>query len=60
MEIVKPHIESLENSMGWLFVNSRGNLFISENVVRQTLAPILDALKIPRCGFHAFRHTHTS
>jgi integrase len=60
VEIVKPHIESLENSMGWLFVNSRGHLFIAENVVRQALAPILDALKIPRCGFHAFRHTHTS
>lgn len=60
VEIVKPHIESLENSMGWLFVNSRGHLFIAENVVRQALVPILDALKIPRCGFHAFRHTHTS
>jgi integrase len=60
VEIVKPHIESLQNSIGWLFVNSRGHLFIAENVVRQALAPILDALKIPRCGFHAFRHTHTS
>jgi integrase len=28
--------------------------------VRQGLTPILDALKIPRCGFHAFRHAHTS
>jgi len=60
VDIVKPHVESLENSMGWLFVNSRGHLFTAENVVRQALAPILDALKIPRCGFHAFRHTHTS
>jgi integrase len=60
VEIVKPHIESLQNSMGWLFVNSRGHLFIAENAVRQALVPILDALKIPRCGFHAFRHTHTS
>jgi integrase len=60
VEIVKPHIESLQNSIGWLFENSRGHLFIAENVVRQALVPILDALKIPRCGFHAFRHTHTS
>lgn len=60
VEIVKPHIESLQNSMGWLFENSRGHLFIAENVVRQALVPILDALNIPRCGFHAFRHTHTS
>jgi len=22
--------------------------------------PILDALKLPRCGFHAFRHTHST
>ena len=60
VEIVKPHVESLENSTGWLFVNGRGHLFIAENVVRQALVPILDALKIQRCGFHAFRHTHTS
>jgi integrase len=45
---------------GFLFLNSRGNLFIAENVVRQALCPILDALRIPRCGFHAFRHCHTS
>lgn len=45
---------------GFLFVNRRGHLFIAENVVRQALTPILDKLKIPRCGFHAFRHAHTS
>jgi len=50
----------LGQRQGFLFLNGRGHLFIAENVVRQALCPILDALKIPRCGFHAFRHTHTS
>jgi integrase len=52
--------EFLGDRQGLLFLNARGNLFIAETVVRQALCPILDALKIPRCGFHAFRHTHTS
>lgn len=56
--IVREHIATLKSE--WLFLNRRGKLFIAENVVRQGLVPILDRLKIPRCGFHAFRHTHTS
>jgi integrase len=56
--IVREHISPLKT--GWLFLNSRGHLFIAENVVHQALTPILDKLKIPRCGFHAFRHLHTS
>jgi len=56
--IVRDHISALKNQ--WLFLNSRGHLFIAENVVRQALAPILDKLRIPQCGFHAFRHLHTS
>lgn len=52
--------EFLGERQGFLFLNSRGKFFIAENVVRQALVPILDALKIPRCGFHAFRHAHTS
>lgn len=50
----------LGNRQGFLFLNSRVKPFIAENVVRQELVPILDSLGIPRCGFHAFRHTHTS
>ena len=56
--IVREYVSTLKSE--WLFLNSRGHLFIAENVVRQALAPILDKLKIPRCGFHAFRHLHTS
>ena len=32
----------------------------ANNVVQRKLWPVLDALKIPRCGLHAFRHTHSS
>jgi integrase len=56
--IVREHISTLKSE--WLFLNSRGHLFIAENVVRQALTPILNKLQIPRCGFHAFRHLHTS
>lgn len=57
-KIVREHIETVKGE--WLFLNSRGNLFIAENVVRQALAPILKKLKLPPCGFHAFRHTHAT
>jgi site-specific recombinase XerD len=33
---------------------------ITARPVECRLWPILDALKIPRCGLHAFRHTHSS
>jgi len=45
---------------GLLFINKRGRPFTAEKVVQKQLWPILDALKIPRAGFHAFRHMHTS
>jgi integrase len=56
--ILREHVNELKTE--WLFLNNRGGLFIAENVVRQELAPILDELKIPRCGFHAFRHAHST
>jgi len=34
--------------------------FSFDKVVEYRLWPILDALGIPRCGLHAFRHTHTA
>lgn len=58
--IVKQHVDLLKPEQQFLFLNMRGGFFIAENVVRQALTPILDVLKIPRCGFHAFRHAHTS
>jgi integrase len=44
----------------WLFVNARGRAYSADKVVMQKLWPILDALKIPRCGLHAFRHFHST
>jgi integrase len=43
-----------------LFSNRRGNPYSENKVVQHRLWPILDALSIPRCGMHAFRHTHGS
>jgi integrase len=58
--IVKSHISGLKAGQEFLFLTLRGTHFIAENVVRQALTPVLDALESPRCGFHAFRHAHTS
>ena len=48
------------NPMRLLFANKKGGPLLADKVVRDRLWPILDQLKIPRCGMHAFRHTHTS
>lgn len=56
-----------EYLLGWkpnpkllLFSNRNGNPFGENKVVQKRLWPILDSLGIPRCGMHAFRHTHSS
>lgn len=56
--IVRDHVATLKSE--WLFLNTRGRFLTSENAVKQVLSPILDKLGIPRCGFHAFRHTHAT
>jgi len=43
-----------------LFATRRGRPYSANNIVQRKLWPILDALEIPRCGLHAFRHTHSS
>jgi integrase len=48
------------NEKRLLFSNRRGNPHCENKVVQKRLWPILDALSIPRCGMHAFRHTHAS
>lgn len=51
------------NPLGLLFINKLGRAFTAERVVKKHLHPLLDALGIPRpgrCGFHAFRHMHTT
>jgi len=57
-QMVREHIKTLKSE--WLFVTKRGNLFHSDKVVKLRLWPILDKLGIPRCGLHAFRHTHST
>jgi integrase len=46
---------------GLLFVNRAGRPYSSSGkVVQKRLWPLCEALKIPRAGFHAFRHMHTT
>ena len=49
-----------QNPADFLFVTRNNRPPSSNNVVEHRLWPILDALKIPRCGLHAFRHTVAS
>jgi integrase len=46
--------------MKLLFFNRRGRPYNATKVVQKALWPVLDKLKIERCGLHAFRHTHSS
>lgn len=46
------------NAKQLLFANSHGNPH--SKAVKLGLWPVLDELKIPRCGMHAFRHAHAS
>jgi integrase len=48
------------NALRLLFANQIGRPMSANKVVQRKLWPILDALKILRCGLHAFRHTHSS
>jgi integrase len=49
-----------QNPQGFLFVTRNGRPPSSNKVVEYQLWPILDALEIPRCGLHAFRHSVAS
>jgi len=48
------------NPEGFLFVTRNGRPPSSNNVVEHHLWILLDALGFPRCGLHAFRHSHTA
>jgi integrase len=48
------------NPLGLLFCNRNGRAYTSQKVVEYHLWPLLDALKIRRAGFHAFRHAHAT
>ncbi len=48
------------NAQEFLFTTRNGRPPSSNKVVEFQLWPILDALNIPRCGLHAFRHSVAS
>jgi integrase len=48
------------NPLGLLFSNRNGRPYTSQKIVEYHLWPLLDALKITRAGFHAFRHAHAT
>jgi integrase len=48
------------NAQGFLFATRNGRPPSSNKVVEYQLWPILDALGIPHCGLHAFRHSVAS
>ena len=59
--MLKSYLETWKpNPQQLLFPNQIGRPMSANKVVQRKLWPILDALKIPRCGLHAFRHTHSS
>jgi integrase len=48
------------NLEGFLFLNRNGRPYAANKVVEYGLWPVLDKLKLPRGGMHAFRHAHAS
>jgi integrase len=46
----------LERECELLFVNRRGRPFSANKLREKQLHPLLDALEIPRAGFHSLRH----
>lgn len=63
LPIPEPLCELLRANMpttGLLFINRRGRPYTADKVVKKLLRPLLDELGIPRAGFHAFRHMHTT
>jgi integrase len=48
------------NPLGLLFCTRNSRAYTSQKVVEYHLWPLLDALKIKRAGFHAFRHAHAT
>jgi integrase len=60
-EMLASHIATLDGKPEtFLFVTRNNRPPSSNKVVEYRLWTVLDALNIPRCGLHAFRHTHTA
>jgi integrase len=56
-DVLEAYVRQSEpNPARLLFATRTGKPHSANKVVQRKLWPILDALKIPHCGFHAFRH----
>jgi integrase len=53
---LRVHLQRRESKTDLLFVNRRGRPFSANKLREKQLHPLLDALKIPRGGFHSMRH----
>ncbi|HZP33624.1 MAG TPA: tyrosine-type recombinase/integrase [Candidatus Acidoferrales bacterium] len=61
VEILRQYLASWKlNPEGFLFLNRNGRPYSSNKIVQYGLWPVLDKLRIPRAGMHAFRHCHAS
>jgi hypothetical protein len=60
-DVLKAYKEEWKpNAQGFLFTTRNGRPPSGNKVVEYQLWPIFDALDIPRCGLHAFRHSVAS
>jgi integrase len=56
-EVLRAYLRNWKpNPARLLFATRIGKPYSANQVVQRKLWPVLDALKIPRAGFHAFRH----
>lgn len=53
---LRSHFRTLDGKNELLFVNRRGRPFSANKLRAKQLHPLLDALGIPRGGFHSMRH----
>lgn len=53
---LRAHLDRHDGRSDLLFVNRRGRPFCADKLREKKLHPLLDALKIPRGGFHGMRH----
>jgi len=61
VSMLQAHLKTwIPNADRLLFANRRGRPYKQDKIVQKRLWPLLDALHIPRCGLHAFRHMHCS
>jgi integrase len=53
---LRAHLQRQDGKSDLLFVNRRGRPFSANKLREKQLHPLLEALKIPRGGFHSLRH----